>query len=221
MFDQLIQGKNVALEEDNADGQFHTEIEHVFYGRLTDFNQLNQASKKIYQEQWEIKLPYLPGKNAASGRVRVRKVIEATEAAKYYLTTKIDLNATGDKSEVTTDATMDQFVQFKFLSPGGMIKDRYEFTTDSGLVWEVDCFINPAGGYYEWCKIDLEVPNRETPIPDFPIDFAEIISGTHGERSDSDNARIRELYEKFFIAKNKYVTPAQVAAAPEPAAQPA
>jgi hypothetical protein len=84
-----------------------------------------------------------------------------------------------------------------------MIKDRYFFPVDgSDLVWEVDMFLKPEGGYFDWCKIDLEVTNREDPIPPLPIEFANIITNQTGERTEEEEARVRSLYDVEFLAKN-------------------
>lgn len=188
----------IALEED-ASGTFNKEIEYVFYARLSNFEQFNSAVEKEAQEQWEIKIPY-NGKNAAKGRVRIRRTVSPGKAPEYVLTTKIATNEAGDQMEVSTSATADQFVQFQFMADVGMVKDRFCFKADNGLTWEVDLFAKAEGGYHEWCKIDLEVPSRDKPLPAFPIAFDEMLNANE----DGNRAKIQELYSTIFLTKNRF-----------------
>src|SRR5690606_4002447 len=132
----MLDNITYSLEEDQEDGSFHKEIEHVYYARITDFKQLEKAQSKVRQEQWEIRLP-LTNDNAAKGSIRVRSVKEKGKEPEYILTSKISLNESGDKMEVSLPTTAEQFIQFKFLSAQGMIKDRYTFDAGDGLKWEV------------------------------------------------------------------------------------
>lgn len=193
-----------SLENEDTSGTFNKEIEHVFYARITDFNQLKKATSVVYQEQWEIRLP-LTTKNAAKGSMRVRKVMEKGKPTQYILTSKIALNESGDKMEVSLETTADQFVVFKFLANQGMIKYRYTFELENGLKWEIDVFVNQEGGHYQWCKIDFEVPNHNTPVPNFPIDFHDVIKGgSQLQRGSSEDKRVTELYDNYFLTKNLY-----------------
>src|SRR5690606_30983595 len=100
--------------------------------------------------------------NAGKGSMRVRCIKESGQPTQYVFTSKISLNEAGDKMEVSLDTTPEQFIIFKFLAAQGMIKDRYVFDAGNGLKWEIDVFHDPDGGYYQWCKIDFEVPDRDT-----------------------------------------------------------
>jgi len=204
VFRQAIRGKPSL--EDDATGQMKGEIEHVFYARLSDFKQLGKAVAREMQRQWEIKIP-LSEKNGAQGGQRVRHSVYLNERrqAEYTDTTKVRLNQNGDAIECGIPSTDERFALFMLLAEGGMNKIRYSFPDpESDLVWEVDMFLRPDGGFYEWCKVDLEVPNRQTPIPAFPLQFEELIKGTHGERTDSEKAKVTELYEKYFLTKNYF-----------------
>lgn len=194
----------IALEEDTS-GVGAVETEHVFYVFINNFDQLKSATSKIHQEQWEVKLPRTE-KNATSGSLRVRKVVEEGQPVQYCLTTKLLLNEDGDKDEVTTETSADMFTHLAFLSPGGMIKDRYTFPIEgSELVWEVDMFLKPDGTYHNWAKIDLEVKDRNEPIPEqFPVQFSQIIKGGYQQQSEAEAKKISELYSNFFLTPNKY-----------------
>ena len=199
----MLDNITYSLEEDSADGSYNKEIEHVFYARITDFKQLEKAQSKVRQEQWEIKLP-LTKDNAAKGSVRVRSIKEKGKETEYILTSKMSLNETGDKMEVSLPTTAEQFVQFKFLASQGMIKDRYTFDAGDGLKWEVDVFIDQDGGYYQWCKIDFEVPSHDIKVPAFPIEIYETIDATNLERDSAQDKKVQALYDQYFLTKNVF-----------------
>jgi len=198
---------DIALEE-ASDGKAVQEVEHVIYGRITDFDQLKDAASMETQEQWEVRIPKTD-KNAGKGSIRVRKTVIAGGDPTYVITTKIPTNADGDKMELPLPSNESNFIQFKFLAEQGLIKNRYHFPiVGTDMVWEVDVFPKEGGGYHEWCKIDLEVKSRDTPIPELPIQLEDIILPEGFGRQDSEKAAamITKIYEEFFIAKNQFVS---------------
>jgi hypothetical protein len=193
-----------ALEE-RSDGKAQTEMELVFYARLADTSALPATSDRESQEQWTIKIDH-SDKNGGRGDIRVRKTdfLDSGDSGRteYVLTTKVRHEGGKDK-EIPIPSTADQFEHFKLLAENGMIKDRFTYTIDgSDLKWEVDLYHNPAGGFWPWVKIDLEVPSKDTPIPEFPFEAEEWIKGQNGERSPEEEAKVRELYETMFLTKN-------------------
>lgn len=196
--------RNIATE-DNIDGKAVMEIEHVIYAKLLNVSQLEKATSKTYQEQWNMYIPKSM-ENAAQGSIRIRKVVE-NENTEYHLTTKVKKG--DDKLEVTVSTTEDNFMQFKFLAPDGLIKDRFCFPVEnSELVWEIDMFMKPDGSYHEWCKIDLEVKDKSIELPPLPIQFSEVIlpKGFGREQPDEEaEVLIADLYANCFRSKNQYV----------------
>lgn len=190
-----------ALEE-VSDGKAVKEIEHTFYARLVNPDDLLQAAGKEHQEQWEIKIDK-SDKNASKGSIRIRKTVKENSEPEYVITTKVPVPGTNDKIETPVPTTEGQFKSFKVMAESGMIKDRFFFPVDgSDLVWEIDMFLKPEGGYFEWCKIDLEVKSREDQIPPLPIEFAGIIMNQTGERTEEEETRVRALYDTEFLTKN-------------------
>lgn len=201
---------SVALEE-ASDGKVITEIEHVIYGKISDFDQLKEAASMESQEQWEVRIPQTE-KNAGKGSIRCRKTTIAGGDPDYVLTTKIPTNKDGDKLELPLPSNEENFLQFKFLADQGMIKNRYHFPiVGTKLVWEVDVFPKPEGGYHEWCKIDLEVTDRDAIIPELPIQLDEIILPAGYGRQDEEKTAefITRLYELYFISPNQFKNPTQ------------
>lgn len=198
----------IALEEL---GVSKDEKEHVFYVYLNDFEQLAKAAAKEHQDQWDIKIPRTED-NVAGGSIRVRKtthfdspVGKATKTV-YTQTTKVIVNDKGEKDEYEQEVGSDNFAQFMMLSPYGMVKDRFTFPIEgTDLKWEVDVYLKADGTYHNWCKIDLEVEDLNTPIPsELPIAVTNIILGNPKKNSDEDKVKIRELYDTVFLTRNRY-----------------
>lgn len=195
------------------------EVEHVFYGRLEDFKQLEKAARREFQEQWEIKVPKTDA-NGGSGKVRVRKSQVPGSQPKFDLTTKVKMTKAGDRNsniEVTLETTADNFLQFQVLAESGMKKVRYFFPVEAtGLVWEIDLFVKDVlltpeecldGGttiFEDWCKIDLEVKDKAVEVPAMPIEFAQLITAPEGQRTAEEEAQVRKLYDTAFLAQNRY-----------------
>lgn len=197
-------GGRLSMEE-NADGKAFREIEYTFYARLSNQDELFKAARKEHEEQWELKIDKTD-QNASKGSIRIRKTVEDGKEPVYVITTKIPVPGTDDKDEVPVPTTVAQFEAFRYMCERGMIKDRYFFPVDgSDLVWEVDMFLRPEGGYYEWCKIDLEVESRDDPIPPLPIEFSSIITNQNGQRTPEEEQRVGALYQVEFLTKNVHL----------------
>lgn len=200
--------------EEQSDGKLHREREHTLYARITDFAILKAASSMEHQEQWEIKIAKTDA-NAGQGKFRIRKTVVGDRPPEYVLTCKTNASSErGDNLEVSVPTTEAQFAQFKMLSEAGMVKDRFFFKIeDSDLVWEVDVFYRkgaqPGSGDYEpWCKIDLEVPDLNLPLPPLPEGFTEVIANPYGKRTQQEETRVIALYHNEFIAPNPYLNKA-------------
>lgn len=215
----------VSLEE-QSDGKVEKEKEHVFYGRVTDFSQLLKAGAIEHQEQWEVRIPK-SSKNAASGRIRVRKTIPRQDRSlgepEYVLTTKVNNDGnSGDALSVAVPTTAEGLLVFKALAPTGMIKERFTFDAGNGLKWEVDVFYKPEviaakdfqiavlspdmtdfSMFSDWVKIDLEVEDLGAEIPQFPIALERVVSAPYGKRTPEEEQLVTSLYENIFSAKNE------------------
>lgn len=202
------ESKNVVATEEAADGKAIREIEHTIYARLSDHSQLKKAASMEKHEQWEIKIAKTD-LNAGKGGIRVRKTEIEGGDPDYVLTTKVNANEAGDKIELPIPTNEDNFHQIKFLSERGMIKHRYHFpVVGTELVWEIDMFPKQDGeGYHDWCKIDLEVQDRDAPIPELPLHFEEVIMPKGYGRQDEEaaEAQVTRLYDECFLARNPFL----------------
>lgn len=201
--------------EGAVDGIAKDEIEYVFYGRLVDPKELSGAVENEKQEQWEIRIEKNDG-NATAGAMRVRK----TNDDQYTFTSKVYVPGKFGKKEVELESTVDQFNQFKAMSPRGMDKTRYIFIAvgtegtwpgedakyGGALFWEVDVFTKDDGTLEEWVKIDLEVPNVNVKAPAFPIQLQDLITNQYGHRTPEEERIVSELYDKKFTLPNQLMS---------------
>lgn len=190
--------------EDNVKGVSEIEREFVIYAELLDKSQLNKSSQLLEQEQWNLFIPKTE-KNAAQGGVRIRK--ETTNGVtNYLLTTKVKVG--DDKQECTVPTTEDNFKQFKLLADDGMVKNRFTFPIEgTDLKWEVDMFLKPNGEYHDWCKIDLEVTDKDMELPPLPMNFGRVILPPEfrdPHQNTDDEAKIKELWDTCFRSENEF-----------------
>jgi hypothetical protein len=177
------------------------EQEYVFYVRITNFKQLENAAHAEKHEQWQIKIPSTDD-NAGSGSIRARKVTSADGTVSYELTTKSKTKK--GNIETTVPTTEENFTQIAFMANSGMRKDRYTFPIpNSDLSFEVDVFPDGKAGYYTWAKIDLEVKSPLSSFPELPIQVEEIITPQDAETPEGQE-EVSRLFDTFFLLKNKY-----------------
>lgn len=177
------------------------EQEYVFYVRITNFKQLENASHAEKHEQWQIKIPSTD-ENAGSGSIRARKVTSSDGTVSYELTTKSKTKK--GNIETTVPTTEENFTQIAFMADAGMRKDRYTFPIpNSDLSFEVDVYPDGKAGYYTWAKIDLEVKSPLSSFPELPIQVEEIITPQDAETPEGQE-EVSRLFDTFFLLKNKY-----------------
>lgn len=202
----------LAIEE-NSTGKANKEIEYVFYGKIINFTDLNKASSKEHHSQWEVRIPET-NLNAGKGTIRVRKTIPNitdVDKTEYVHTTKVSTKDKLKRIEVSIPTTVDNFNQMLILSERGLVKDRYFFPVKgTDLVFEFDVFYSPgaivgSGKYIEWCKIDIEVNDSQTIIPELPIDVSDLIIAQEGNRTIEEDNLINSLYANEFNSKNVFL----------------
>ena len=177
------------------------EQEYVFYVRITNFKQLENAAHAEKHEQWQIKIPSTD-ENAGSGSIRARKVTSADGTISYELTTKSKTKK--GNIETTIPTTEENFTQIAFMADSGMRKDRYTFPVENtDLKFEIDVYPDGKAGYYTWAKIDLEVKSPLSSFPELPIQVEEIITPQDAETPEGQE-EVSRLFDTFFLLKNKY-----------------
>lgn len=178
------------------------EKEYVVYFRTLDFKQLQNAKHAIKQRQWQFYVPKTDD-NAGSGKIRVRELISHDGNTKYELTIKSEVKDGNIESSI--ECSKEMFTQIAFLADSGMYKHRYEFPIEnSDLKWEIDVYPDGNGGYYPWGRAELEVKEELTELPKLPIEVEEIITPEEAS-TEEGKVKVKELFSKFFLKKNKYL----------------
>lgn len=178
--------------EDLENGQASREKEYVWYGILTNPQELQKAAGQEKQMQSSVK-----GKG---GTIRVRQTI-AMGQQRFTLTAKA-YSGRGDAREVSLPVSVDMHEIFKALSGESMDKIRYTFPIEgTELKWEVDVFIDAKGNPKQWVKIDLEVPEETNEFPPLPVTLSEMIFGGNEEYTPEQKAKLDQLYATVFTNK--------------------
>jgi CYTH domain-containing protein len=181
----------IALE-DNENGEASREKEYVWYGRLTNPEELKKAAGQETQKQSSVK-----GKG---GTIRVRETVSMGQR-RFTLTGKA-YSGRGDAKEVSMPASEDMYEVFKSLAGESMDKIRYTFPIEgTELKWEVDVFIDAQGNPKEWVKIDLEVPEETNTWPPLPVTLSDMIFGGNKEYTPEQKAKLDQLYATVFTNK--------------------
>lgn len=178
--------------EDLENGEKSREKEYVWYGRLTNTEELKKAVSQEKQRQSAIK-----GKG---GTIRVRETTGLGQV-RYTITAKA-YTGFGDAQEVSLPVSKDMHEVFKSISGESMDKIRYTIPIEgSSLKWEVDVFIDAQGNPKEWVKIDLEVPEETSEWPPLPVTLADTIFGGNSEYTPEQRSKLDELFATVFNNK--------------------
>jgi hypothetical protein len=209
---------NLATEAEDTSGKISHEIEYMFYARVTSPQTLLNAMSIEIQEQWGV-WQDKTDKNAGSGSNRVRKVIHKpiisgqfdniNTTEQIVHTTKLK-RSDGSSLEVSVESTEDALKAFRVLAESGMIKHRYRFPIpEMELVWEVDMFVEPGESMYStkyigWAKIDLEVPQKDFPVPVLPEGFTDGFN-PKAEGLTEIQQKVVEQMQGFLSLPNPYI----------------
>ena len=191
------------LQDDQLDGQMRTEIEYSLYARIDDFEVLSEASSKIRIEQATF---YTEDKGKGSIVARSRKVVdmdvtntegEQTAGEVHYILTfktqETRETAQPVRAEIDTAGSKDIHALFMRKCAKPLIKDRFNFPAKNELVWNVDVFIKKDGSYSQWARVEIEVPNKDVPMPAFPFSVSDWFMADDQERRD----QLKEAGEIF------------------------
>jgi hypothetical protein len=197
-----------ASMEDHSDGLARVERELVYFAKF-DLGQLKEIGRDpTYQEQYEIMND--------RGTIRVRCI----DHKEYILCSKTWTPGVKGKKEVEQDTTVAMFENFRAMAPSGLCKTRYyiaiegtegtwpktddyEPPLNGALCWEVDVF-HPnldTSESAEWCKIDLEIPERfnELNLPDVPSIFTDVFKTQPMDRTPEEKAKIDDIMKSVRV----------------------
>lgn len=183
----------LSLEDAGPVGIRTRELEYTFYGQVCNLGDLEKNSfKKEDQEQWLV-----PIDTPIKGKARIRMIDGKT----YVLTTKIRRTAIKGSEEVECIISQDMYNSLKEMGTGGYRKTRYIFQVpNSTLVWEIDVFKNALGEDCDWVKIDLEVPDESTPIPELPLPFIQVITHQPKDYDATEKGIVDNLWDNVWVS---------------------
>lgn len=185
----------LSLEELVDEGVTKQEIEYTFFARCDNMDWINPELLTEQQEQAEVHVPLVDNN---FGQIRVRSI----DDSKYELCIKVKLTDELGKREAEQATTKDMFDLMLLIAPHSLRKKRYCYPIDgTDLKWEVDVFENAEGVAYNWIKIDLEVNDPDTVIPEFPIELAEVIMNQGVQRTEQENKTIETLFDAWAIKR--------------------
>lgn len=202
-----------------VDGKKKDEIEFQIYGLMVDPAELETAESSEVQEQWGCKVPKTDT-NFCGCTSRVRSI---NRGEQYIRTVKVK-TPSGAEKEVENDSSYDEFLLAAMVGEHGMIKRRYRFPVEGGLVYEVDVPLAPDGTMHKWVKIDLEIPRpiqegqemtradllefiKTVELPPLPLTLQDVRVLPPINRRKEDEEAISKLYPKYFLTKNIFLNP--------------
>lgn len=176
--------------EDDASGKIVEEKEHAFYLKISDFSVLENADEKQRIEQASF---YTENKGKGSLMMRSRKidylVSDARQGAtELVFTTKTPSAGSAGSAQMKELSVEGSEEQHALYMQYGMaiFKDRHIFKiAGTDLHWDVDVFRNKDGSYSSWCRVELEVKDLNTPVPEFPFQSQDSFSANDKERRDA------------------------------------
>lgn len=190
----------ISLEENNADGKVHHELEYTFYGEVVRLSDLEKAQEKEEHEQWVV--PIENDEDVVEARVRIR----AVDNRRWLLTTKIKRKGMLGWEEISHDISQPLFNHLREMAINGYKKTRYTFKIEgSELNWEVDVFKDLNGQPHPWVKIDLEVKSKDDDISKYklPVPFRQIIQHQKGDLDEKEKAWVDNLWKHQWAGLDK------------------
>lgn len=174
------------------------ELEYIFYGKLTNFDQFTKADRAETQEQWSV---FLTNGHGGDGKVENNLRVRSVNDSQYYLTAKLYLPGAAGKWELEREVNQDHFEVMKAIATDGMRKERYYFPVEGheDLTWEVDVHYDDDGNRIHWVRVELEVPEKLSSIPPLPLQFEETIMRQRKHQTDEEQAFVKQLYGRYIL----------------------
>lgn len=154
--------------EAHLDGVPHVENEITAYVKLKDlYDVTSLASRSETHEQWQIPM----GSKKAKARIRLTDGVEYS----YTIKEKTKQDGLSIESEERISKTFFEVMK-RSLAENGYLKTRHVIEIDnSDQVWEIDVFKKYSGEPSLWVKVDYELAEGETDLPEIPFEYEDII----------------------------------------------
>lgn len=180
---------------EDVSGKAQKEVEHVFYGKISDPKQLDELSKQPFvtkhlQEQSQCTIP---GRGQERGdTLRVRRV----NRDKSVLTRKAFVPGQPGMDEKTLEVGEGLF---EFLSSAFgecVAKMRYTIKPEGyDHPLELDVFLNAQGLPTGYAKFDYEVTSPEDTPPPLPLNLTDLKHVNPYRSTDEERAHLREFMQ--------------------------
>lgn len=198
-FKEYALDNGLVASMENLDGTTVDEMEYCFYVELADLEQLRKkAFKSERHEQWLIPL----AKEDINGKMRIRLIDESQPTICVKTNTEEEIR----KRETEQIISRDLFNNLRNFGVEGYYKTRYMLASNiRGLVWEVDVFFSNGGAQHPWVKVDLEVKDMNSPIPQFPLELNGNPIYGDGHITYTEKQKIQSLWEKEWMRIDQQV----------------
>lgn len=186
-----------SLENEDASGKKSQEVEHVFYGKISDPQQLAELAKqpwvtKVLQEQTQCQIQ--PKGADQPSTLRYRRINRES----CVCTRKTFVPGQPGMSEETIECPIEQYEFFGHAFGEGMAKMRYVIKPDG---WpkklELDVFLDGNGNALGYAKFDYEVESAEETPPPLPITLTDLKHVNPFNSTDADRALLREFMQSM------------------------
>lgn len=184
-----------SLENEDATGNATQEVEHVFYGKIADANQLAELAKQPYvtkflQEQSQCKILI---KSAADNppTLRVRRI----NGESCVLTRKVFIPGQAGMKEETKECSESLYEFLAQTFGEAMTKMRYVIQPEGQKKLELDVFLDRHGNATSYAKFDYEVESADEPCPQLPLTLVDLRHVDPYKGSDVDRAALREFMQ--------------------------
>jgi CYTH domain-containing protein len=187
----------IVLESlENEDMGAVKEIEHVFYGKISDANQLAELAKqpfvtKVLQEQSQGKV--VTGGAGEGTTLRVRRINRES----CVMTTKVFVPGKAGMDEETKEINGPLFDFMARVFGQGMAKMRYIIAPEGQPKLELDVFLDAHGNALGYAKFDFTVTTQEEAPPPLPLTLTDLKHLNPFNCTDVDRAALREFMNQM------------------------
>lgn len=182
---------------EDTSGKTTKEVEHVFYGKISDAKQLAELAKQPYvtkalQEQFQTKLDIDRNNPSVYTTLRVRRV----NREGCVMTRKTRTDQMEGMLEQTIEISNDVFDFMSHTIGTGIAKMRYTIQPEGwARKLELDVFLDAHGHPNGYAKFDYEVEAEDEQVPPLPVTLTNLIHFNPFKAVDAEAAQLKEFMQ--------------------------
>lgn len=181
---------------ENEDMGAVKEIEHVFYGKISDANQLNELAQqpfvtKVLQEQSQGKV--VTGGAGEGATLRVRRINRES----CVMTKKVFVPGQAGMDEETAEINEGLYDFMARTFGQGLAKMRYIIAPEGQPKLELDVFLDAHGNALGYAKFDFTVTTQEEAVPPLPLTLTDLKHLNPFNCTDVDRAALRDFMNQM------------------------